>query len=159
MCADEEACFESFDAAHACTVTHPALVALRNMQRITARIDRSMAATLRAHDINPAQLTLLRSIGANEGLTQQELAGAIGLSRANISQLLDRLQAAELIARVPSGRAYALYLTDASRNLLQTVLPEMEALILGQFAVLSPEDQATLDRILAKLDAEPPQHD
>lgn len=157
MCANDDHTCTAFDTVHACTVTHPALVALRNMQRFTARIDRLLAATLRAHDINPAQLTLLRSIGASEGSTQQELAGVVGLSRANISQLLDRLQDAGLIARVPAGRAYALYLTDASRALLQTVLPEMEALILEQFAALSPEDQATFDRILAKLDMVPAQ--
>ncbi len=143
----------TFDTAHACTVTHPALVAVRKMQRFTARIDRMLAATLREHDINPAQLNLLMSIGAREGSTQQELAGTIGLSRANISQLLDRLQAAGLIERVPSGRAYALYLTDDSRTLLHTVLPAMESVILDEFSAVAPDDQVTLDTILTQLDA------
>lgn len=141
------------DTAHACTPTHPALVAMRKMQRFTARIDRMLAATLKEHNINPAQLNLLMSIGAREGSTQQEIAGTIGLSRANISQLLDRLQAAGLIERVPSGRAYSLYLTEESRALLHTVLPEMEAVILKEFSALSAEDQARLDSVLTQLDS------
>jgi DNA-binding MarR family transcriptional regulator len=53
-----------------------------------------------------------------EGRTQPELADRLGLTRANVSQVLDRLEAAGPVRRVPDARAYALPLADGSRQRL-----------------------------------------
>jgi len=123
------------------------------LQRFSSRIDRLLGATLREHGINPAQFTVLLTIGANEGLTQQQLADAIGLTRANVSQLLDRLQEARMIERIPQGRAYALHLTDASRALLAATIPQQEQVIIDQFSSLSADSQRELSRIMAALES------
>ena len=134
-----------------CRPTHPAVVAWLGLQRLAARTERLLGAALRRHGLNHAQLALLLSIGAAEGLTQQELADRLGLTKANVSQLLDRLEAAGLVRRTPAARAYALHLTDESRELLGAVVPEQEALIVAQFADLTPEQQQQFRRLVERL--------
>lgn len=143
---------DSHDTANLCRPGHPAVIAWRRLQRFSARIDRLLDATLRDHGINRAQFDVLLTIGANEGLTQQQLAGSIGLTRANVSQLLDRLQNSGLIERIPHGRAYALRLTDNGRELLEVTIPLLDQAIIEQFSALSDRDQTRLHTLLEQLD-------
>jgi DNA-binding MarR family transcriptional regulator len=143
---------DSHDTAHLCRPGHPAVIAWRRLQRFSARIDRLLDATLRDHGINRAQFDVLLTIGANEGLTQQQLAESIGLTRANVSQLLDRLQNAGLIERIPRGRAYALRLTNNGRELLEVTIPLLDQAIIEQFSALSDSDQTRLHTLLEQLD-------
>lgn len=129
------------------------MIAWMNWQRFSSRIDRLIDANLRELGVNQAQLMVLLKIGQDEGLTQQRLATSLGLTRANVSQLLDRLQDAGLISRVPSGRAYALHLTTDAYELLARALPAQEDVIASQFATLSPTEQAELGMLMCRLNA------
>ncbi len=139
------------DLRSICHPTHAAVVAWLGLGRLVARTERLLGAALRSHGLNCGQFAVLLTIGAAEGLTQQELADRLSLTKANVSQLLDRLQAAELVRRVPVERAYALHLTDASRELLDTMVPEQEQLIIAQFADLSPEEQVEFRDLIDRL--------
>lgn len=143
---------DSHDTASICRPAHPAVIAWRRLQRFSARIDRLLDATLRDHGINRAQFDVLLTIGANEGLTQQQLAQSIGLTRANVSQLLDRLQTAGLVERIPQGRAYALRLTSDGRALLEITIPLLDQVIIEQFSALSAVDQTSLHTLVEQLD-------
>ena len=134
-----------------CRPSHPAVLAWLGWQHFAARTERLLGAALRRHGLNHGQLAVLLSIGAAEGLTQQDLADRLGLTKANVSQVLDRLQAAGLVRRVPAARAYALHLTDESRALLAAAVPEQEALIAEQFAGLTPDEQEQLRRLVERL--------
>lgn len=116
-----------------------------------AQTDRRLGAHLRQHGLTRAQLSFLLVIGATDGLTQRELADELGLTKANVSQILDRLEAAGLVVRVPVARAYALHLTDASRDLLGEVMPEQVRLIQEQFAGLTEEEQARFEGLVGQM--------
>lgn len=139
------------DLHSACSPGHPAVIAWMNWQRLSYRINRLVDARMREFGINQAQLMVLLKIGHDEGLTQQQLSTSLGLTRANVSQMLDRLQEAELIERIPSGRAYALHLTPASQDLLALALPLQEEVISSQFETLSASEQMVLGNLMSRL--------
>ena len=137
--------------ANVCHPTHPAVVAWVDLQRFLARSERLLGGALRNHGLNRGQLAVLLTVGASEGLTQQELADRLGLTKANVSQLLDRMAGADLVRRVPDARAYALYLTHKSRELLGAVVPEQEQLIIAEFSNLSQEEQRQFQQLTGRL--------
>lgn len=122
------------------------------MARLVQGAERLLSAHLREHRMNAGQLDLLINVGRAEGLTQQELAYRLCHSKANVSQLLDKMEGAGLVRRIPQGRAYGLYLTDAGRDLLGRLLPEHECLIAAQFAPLTPAERGEFFDLLQKLD-------
>ena len=127
---------------------HPTLAAWMDMARLVERTQRELDSVLRRHQLNTGQLKLLMHIGAVEGLSQQELAERTGHSKANVSQLLDKLEAAGLVERAPEGRAYSVALTAAGRELLDAVLPLQERLILEQCRKLTPDEREALARLV-----------
>ena len=77
--------------------------------------------TLKGIDVSPAQYSVLVVTGANNGLSQAELAATLGIERARLVRLLNRLQERGLVQRLPSsadGRRHALTLTAPGRTLL-----------------------------------------
>jgi DNA-binding MarR family transcriptional regulator len=141
----------SRDLSRVCHPTHPAVMAWVDLQRFLARSERLLGAALRLHGLNRSQLAVLLTVGADEGLTQQELADRLALTKANVSQLLDRIEAAGLVQRVPEARAYALHLTEESRELLGAVVPEQERLIIDEFSDLSQDEQQQFRLLVGRL--------
>jgi DNA-binding MarR family transcriptional regulator len=73
-------------------------------------------------DISPAQFSVLVVIGSNEGLSQAELAGTLGIERARLVRMLHLLEKRGLTQRLPSsadGRRHALRLTRAGQATLR----------------------------------------
>jgi DNA-binding MarR family transcriptional regulator len=73
-------------------------------------------------DIRPAQYSVLVVIAANPGLSQSDLAGALGIERARLVRLLDRLERRGLTQRLPSPkdrRSHALQLTAQGQKVLK----------------------------------------
>lgn len=120
--------------------------------RVYQKMDRAMIQNLRAWDISLAQFDVLAHVGAAEGITQQELADQLLVTKGNICQLLDRLTASGLLIRQQNGRANHLYLTDAGRKLFTDVVPAHEAAIEHMLAPLSPQEQQALTYLLRKLE-------
>jgi len=78
--------------------------------------------TLAAIQIRPAQFSVLVVIGANAGLSQSDLSQALGIERARLVRLLDRLERRGLTERRPSPsdrRSHALFLTREGQKLLK----------------------------------------
>ena len=64
------------------------------------------------------QCDVLTTLTEKEGVSQQELAERLYVTKGNISGLLDRLEAAGLVERraiAADRRQYAIYLTEAGR--------------------------------------------
>jgi DNA-binding MarR family transcriptional regulator len=84
-------------------------------------------------DISPAQFSVLVVIGGNAGLSQAQLAATLGIERARLVRLLNRLEARGLTQRLPSsadGRRHALRLTREGHKVLaqaRTLAAEHEA--------------------------------
>lgn len=130
----------------------PAVLAWMRLARIFLKIDRASAEHLRAWGLTVAQFDVLARVGSAEGITQQELADKLLVTKGNICQLLDRLERHGLMRRRQEGRTNRLFLTNAGQRLYQQTLPAQEAFIAAQFSALSTEEQAQLLALLRKLD-------
>lgn len=121
----------------------------RVFQKIDTRSERFFRED---HELNTAQFDVLAQVGARAGITQQELADALLVTKGNISQLLHKLEQDGLVARRQAGRTNCLTLTERGQAVYQRVVPQQEALIADLFAPLSPDEQRELLRLLRKLD-------
>jgi DNA-binding MarR family transcriptional regulator len=94
------------------------------VRRLQVWIFQDFVRTLAAHDIRPAQFSVLVVIEANPGLSQADLADTLGIERARLVRLLDGLEKRGLMRREASPvdrRSHALFLTDAGQKALEPV--------------------------------------
>src|ERR671917_170013 len=134
------------------SLRRPALLGWMRLMRVYQKVDRASAEHLRDWGFSVAQFDVLAHVGASEGMTQQELADSLLVTKGNVCQLLDRMEGRGWISRRQQGRANRLFLTDAGRRLFDEVVPAHEALIARRFSVLSEGEQERLHALLRKLD-------
>jgi DNA-binding MarR family transcriptional regulator len=99
-----------------------------------------------------AQFDVLAHVGAAPGITQQELADSLLVTKGNVCQLLDRMERVDLLQRQQQGRANRVYLTPRGQELYEQIVPAHEAMIEQHFLALSPSERGALLSILRKLD-------
>jgi DNA-binding MarR family transcriptional regulator len=75
-----------------------------NSVALARRLEREWAVAFKPFDLSPSQAFLLRTILAQPGLLQRELAESLAISRPTATRILDGLAAKELIERRDSGR-------------------------------------------------------
>lgn len=107
---------------------------------------------LRERGLNNAQFDVLARVGAQEGVTQQELADSLLVTKGNVAQLLSRMEGRALISRRREGRTNRVFLTDGGRRLFDEVVPAHEALIDELLSVLPKDDLDNLHGLLRTLD-------
>ena len=129
-----------------------AVLAWLRLYRVVQKIDRMQSAYLRSWDLNTAQFDVLAHVGAHKGITQQELADSLLVTKGNISQLLDRMEKLDLLKRCQEKRNNTLTLTEKGQELYERVVPTTEKLIEEQFTVLSASEVTELLRLARKLD-------
>lgn len=125
-------------------VHRPALLIWLRLARLVQHVDRVAEEHLKRWDLNLAQFDVLAQVAALEGRSQQELADRLLVTKGNVCQILNRMEARGLIVRCPEGRANSLYLTESGRALAAEVVPAHERFISGLFADLSPHEQRAL---------------
>ncbi len=132
----------------------PGLLAWLRLMRVHAAVNQRTTELVKRFDLTLAQFDVIAQVGSHEGSSQQELADALMVTKGNITQLLDRLEAGGLIERrhIPGRRGKFLFLTSAGWELNRRVVPEQETLITTIFAELPVEDRQQLNRMLARLD-------
>lgn len=130
----------------------PSVLAWLRMVRFSKRTEHAANEHLRDWGLSLGQFDVLATVGAAEGLMQQELADRLVVTKGNVCQLLDRLEREGVVERRQEGRANRLWLTDRGRALYREVVPAHEDLIARRFAPLSREEQRQLHALLAKLD-------
>ena len=128
------------------------MLAWLRMLRVSQKVERDLAEQLKIWGLNNAQFDVLAHVGAAEGITQQELADSLLVTKGNVAQLLDRMQKRGLIERRPQGRINRLFLTEEGRRTFAEVVPIHETLIDEQLSVLSEEEQRQLFELLRRLD-------
>jgi DNA-binding MarR family transcriptional regulator len=124
------------------------------LARVYTAIDRRTAHFLRQFELTTAQFDVIAQVGAREGLTQQELAQALLVTKGNVTQLLDRLEERGLIERrtAPRRRGKAIHLTESGHALNRQVVPAQEAHIASLFEPLEPENRIRLGSLLRRID-------
>jgi DNA-binding MarR family transcriptional regulator len=135
---------------------NPAVRAWVRMLRLSQKVQPALIKRLRSLGLNPAEFDILDTLAAREGLTQQELADALLVTKGNMTYHLCRMAERGLVDRRPEGRKNRLYPTAEGRRLLEEALPEHEALIDERFSGLSVEERAQLADLLRKLERSQP---
>src|SRR5437016_3644164 len=128
------------------------LLAWLRLVRVFQKVDRASTESLRYRQLSPAQLDVLAKVGSSEGISQQELADALLVTKGNVCQLLHKMEGSGLLERRPDGRVNRLFLTDQGRRLYDEVVPRHDAMLAEQFNTLSEPDQRALLRLLRQID-------
>ena len=134
------------------SLRRPSVLAWLRLLRVALKVERALGEQLRVWGLNNAQFDVLAHVGVAEGITQQELADSLLVTKGNVTQLLARMEERGLILRRREGRTNRLFLTDEGRRLFAEVVPAHEALIDERLSVLSQGEQAQLHELLRKLD-------
>ena len=86
--------------------------------RLEARMQAAVGERLREIGVSIPQCDVLTTLTEQEGVSQQELATRLYVTKGNISGLIDRLAEAGLVERRSTAndrRQHAIYLTEAGR--------------------------------------------
>ena len=76
------------------------------------------------YDLTVEQMHLLKNMSVDKGITQKALGGMVNKTPANLTRILDRLEAKALIMRRPDAsdrRAYLVFLTAKGMALVKDV--------------------------------------
>jgi DNA-binding MarR family transcriptional regulator len=122
------------------------------LMRVYQQIDRHTAEIMKKHELSVPRFDVLVHAGAREGRSQQELADAMFVTKGNICQLLDGMEAENLLYRRRKGRTNHIFLTDEGQDRRRRALDEQVAAINTAMGSLAPEEQETLHTLLRKLD-------
>src|SRR4051794_37963762 len=98
-------------------------------------------------DIRPAQFSVLTVIERNPGLTESQVAQALGIKRTNFVGMLDELESRGLAERRQAARdqrSYALYLTAEGAALMRKLRPVIKAHEQRVIAKLGEDGRAAL---------------
>jgi DNA-binding MarR family transcriptional regulator len=120
--------------------------------RVYQKIDHRTARLMKQHRLSVSRFDVLNHAGNREGKSQQQLADALFVTKGNICQVLDGMEADGLLYRRRSGRTNHIYLTDEGRELRSTLVPTQEAEIEKAFSALTEDEQQTMLTLLRKLD-------
>ncbi len=134
------------------SLRRPSVLAYVRLLRVSQKVERDLGFHLRRWGLNNAQFDVLAQVGAAEGLTQQELANHLLVTKGNVAQLVARLEGRGVIERRPQGRTNRLYLTQEGRGLFEKAVPEHEALVDERLSALTKDELKTLHDVLRKLD-------
>lgn len=130
----------------------PAVRAWLRLFRVFHKVDRMATNEMRIHGLTMAQFDVLARVGMQGGMTQQELADSLLVTKGNVCQLLDRMESGGMIRRQQQGRSNCLFLTPEGERLFAQVVPEHEGLIEQAFSTLTPAEQLQLLHLLRKLE-------
>jgi DNA-binding MarR family transcriptional regulator len=92
------------------------------IRRLQVWVFQDFIRTLAPIDIRPAQYSVLVVIAGNPGLSQSDLAASLGIERARLVRLLDKLEKRGLTQRLASRtdrRSHALRLTSDGQKMLK----------------------------------------
>ncbi|MFQ5743921.1 MAG: MarR family winged helix-turn-helix transcriptional regulator [Acidobacteriota bacterium] len=146
-------------ANEAASVTHQVLVALR---RIVRAIDLHSRFLATRFGLTGPQLTVLRELSHRGGVSISDLAKAVHLSHATVTDILARLQRRGLVQRVRSEadkRRVLAWATPAAEETLSRTPPLLQEHFLAQFSKLEEWEQTQilfcLQRLASMMDAKP----
>src|SRR6201999_2509203 len=100
------------------------------LRRAQLAVFQDFFAAFAPFDIRPAQFSVLTVIERNPGLTQTQVAAALGIKRTNFVGMLDELERRALAERRQTGRdkrSHALYLPAEGAGLMRKLKPVLKA--------------------------------
>jgi MarR family transcriptional regulator, lower aerobic nicotinate degradation pathway regulator len=123
----------------------------RRMQQIAVAI---FVEECRAYELTPVQYAALVAIQTHPGIDATRLSAVIAFDRSTLGNVIERLEAKQLIERKPSRedrRVKLLYLTRAGVALLRDIMPSVDRAQARMLQPLKPADRMTLMALLTQL--------
>lgn len=124
------------------------------VRRAQVWIFQDFKKALKDLDMTPAQFAVMKIVAANAGIVQARVAEVLSIERARLVQMLDRLEARQLIARTRSAkdrRSHVLHLSSDGLALLARLEPLIAAHERNVVDRIGARDKNELLRILAPL--------
>ncbi|GJD29914.1 hypothetical protein PMNALOAF_1156 [Methylobacterium adhaesivum] len=121
--------------------------------RLNRRVTAAMAGELRGLGLSIPQFDALSTLTEREGLTQQDLAARLYVTKGNVSGLVDRLVEAGWVERraIPGDRrSHALYLTVAGSDLAARGIAAQKAYVARTLGRLAPDDIAAFEGLVLR---------
>ena len=119
--------------------------------RLESRLQIAVSERLREIGLSVPQCDVLTTLTEAEGVSQQDLAKRLYVTKGNISGLLDRLEGAGLVERRSTAadrRQYEIYLTPAGREAAERAICIQHDLIGATLGRLPAEDLAAFENLL-----------
>ncbi len=123
----------------------------RRMQQIAVAI---FVEECKAYDLTPVQYAALVAIRTHPGIDATRLSAVIAFDRSTLGNVIERLEAKQLIERKLSRgdkRVKLLYLTKAGAALLRDIMPSVDRAQARMLQPLKPADRKTLMALLTQL--------
>ncbi|CAN5359399.1 hypothetical protein BH10PSE8_BH10PSE8_01280 [soil metagenome] len=130
--------------------TEPDRVWFRFM-RLHQRMLVQMTARIRALGLSIPQFDLLSTLTEREGISQNELAERLYVTKGNVSGLVDRLVQAGLVERraiAGDRRSYAMHLTPEGRRLAEAGIRAQRDFVAQTLGRMPVQDLTELDRLV-----------
>lgn len=118
------------------------------------RGSRLLSSLLRPLGLTVPQFDALANLYVGDGITQQQLARRLLVTKGNVTGLLDRLAERGLVERradPTDRRANRIALTEQGRALAQRSLEVQHALVAELMGVLDADEQEQLRLLLARI--------
>ncbi len=137
------------------SLRRPSVLAWLRLLRVMQKVERDLAKQLRLWGLNNAQFDVLAHVGAAEGITQQELAARLLVTKGNICGMIDRMEAGGWVERRPDPedrRVNRLFLTGPGKCLRAEAVPAHHALIVDLMKGLGGTELQALHQLLEQLE-------
>jgi DNA-binding MarR family transcriptional regulator len=122
--------------------------------RLEARMQAAVGERLREIGVSIPQCDVLTTLTEKEGVSQQELAKRLYVTKGNISGLIDRLAEAGLVERRSTAadrRQHAIHLTEAGRATAERAIAVQRRWIASTFGRMAERDLEALETQLIAL--------
>jgi DNA-binding MarR family transcriptional regulator len=122
--------------------------------RLEARMQAAVGERLRAIGVSIPQCDVLTTLTEDEGVSQQELAKRLYVTKGNISGLIDRLEEAGFVERRSTAsdrRQHAIFLTETGRAIAAKALAVQHRWIASTLGRMSERDLEALETRLIAL--------
>ncbi|MFH1137739.1 MAG: MarR family transcriptional regulator [Pseudomonadota bacterium] len=127
---------------------------LRSMRRMIRSIDLHNQDLAAKSKLTAPQHVCLRQLCKDGPLCPSNLARLVFLSQATVTGIIDRLEARGLVQRQrshPDRRRVTVSLTEAGRDLAETMPPPLHEGFAGRLEGLSLDEQAEIDGVLGRI--------
>jgi MarR family 2-MHQ and catechol resistance regulon transcriptional repressor len=131
-----------------------ALEAYGTLQRAAAMAASHVEQAVHTFGLSASQFGVLETLHDRGPVHQQELAEALGRSKAQMTAIIDALEARALVRRerhAVDRRFISVYLTDAGRVLLAEAAPVRTDAVVALMRELSGEQRTRLTRLCRRL--------
>ncbi|MFC4455886.1 MarR family transcriptional regulator [Deinococcus sonorensis] len=133
----------------------PQVQAWITLDRVQSLMSRRIQGRMADFELTRPQYSVLRLLLEQGPLTAQAISAQMGVTPANLTGPIDRLEAAGLLQRQRDDqdrRCVYLSLTQEGRARAEQVVPDLRQLVQQLFRALNPQELDALNHALGRLD-------